>query len=158
MASPDERPKIVEVGAARRWAMAAFLVAFGTLTGVTNGTKWSPLTEARIATRWGMFSAPPRAQPMVIVGLPRRGGPPEVLFDPNAPDRPWLDRLRDVRERKLADNAARTPSIQQSYLAYLCRTRGAASRVVEIAARAALGMPERVVAQRTCEDERGAPP
>jgi hypothetical protein len=133
----------------RRFAAAAFLVAFGTLTAVTNGTRLAPLADARLATRWGMFSAPPRAQPAVVVTQP--GG---VVLDPNAPDRPWLERLRDVRERKLIDSAARTPAMVESYLDHRCRALGADTRAVQLVARAALGQPERVIAERTCDPSR----
>jgi hypothetical protein len=148
---PPRRPDLVHVGRRTRWAMIAFFVAFATLVVMANTAKLYPVQGLRLATKFGMFSAPPRSQPIVVRGIPRRGArQPEVLVDPNTPSDSWVTRLRDARERKWHDNVARALGLQQNYLAYRCRAHGAEYRKVQLVAVADLALPEKIVVERNC--------
>jgi hypothetical protein len=152
---PPRRPDLVDVGPRTRWAMIAFFVVFATLMVMANTAKLYPVQGLRLATKFGMFSAPPRSQPIVVRGIPRRGArQPQVLVDPNTPSDSWVTRLRDARERKWHDNVARALGLQQNYLAYRCRAHGADYRKVQLVAVADLALAEKVVVERNCPPPR----
>jgi hypothetical protein len=143
-------PAPIQVGRLRKAAMIAFFVFFATLIALSNTVGHNPLAGARVATKFGMFSAPPKSQPIVVRGVPRRGRTVEVLTNPNAADEDWRERLRDQRERKWHDNVGRAGGLQQGYLAYRCRVHGADYRKVQLVALEDIGMPEKVILERNC--------
>jgi hypothetical protein len=131
-------------------AMIAFFLFFGTLIGLSNTIGNTPLAGIRVATKFGMFSAPPKSQPIVVRGVPRRGRTVDLLTNPNAQDEDWRERLRDQRERKWHDNVGRASGLQQGYLAYRCRVHGADYRKVQLVALEDIGMKEKVILERNC--------
>lgn len=149
--SVAEQPPL-HVGKLKKGAMIAFFLVFGTLIGLANTIGENPLGGLRVATKFGMFSAPPKSQPIVVRGIPRQGrnAPPEVLTNPNEQDPDWRERLRDQRERKWHDNVGRAGGLQQGYLAYRCRVHGADYRKVQLVALADIGMAEKVILERNC--------
>jgi hypothetical protein len=140
----------LHVGRVTKAAMIAFFLGFGTLIGLSNTIGQNPLAGARVATKFGMFSAPPKSQPIVVRGVPRRGRTVDLLTNPNAADEDWRERLRDQRERKWHDNVGRAGGLQQGYLAYRCRAHGADYRKVQLVALADIGMAEKVILERNC--------
>ncbi|MEJ7729808.1 MAG: hypothetical protein WKG00_11370 [Polyangiaceae bacterium] len=140
----------LHVGRVTKAAMIAFFIAFAILIGLSNTIGQNPLAGARVATKFGMFSAPPKSQPIVVRGVARRGRAVELLTNPNEADADWRERLRDQRERKWHDNVGRAAGLQQGYLAYRCRVHGADYRKVQLVALADIGMEEKVILERNC--------
>lgn len=117
-----------------------------------------PLPQLGLFSRWEMFTNPPGGSRLVVVGTPRDAEEPSPVMveDPADRDRPFLERLRDQRKRKLHEKldvraGARSGPLRRSYLDYLCRREAGRVTSVRLVLRAPTGAYGLSFLERSCE-------
>jgi hypothetical protein len=151
-------------------AFSAFHVATSVVMGTSKETRarFEPYVGGyrdalRMTAKWGMFSKAPTTRHIRVEAVDDEGHT-WVLATTEAQDKPVLERLRDVRVRKLLTNAASKKKLKKLGAAVLdgyCRS--AAQDHLDVArvrlTRARSGKsPQRyeVLLQRTCRKDRPA--
>lgn len=113
-----------------------------------------------MSNTWGMFSRPPSQDEVRVVGE-REGGPTLILATTVPRQQSWMERVRDVRLRKIQSRLAKEDARREYgdvYLAYFCREAGLREVRLELHPPHAAAERGRVLASRRCTAGEPKPP